>query len=83
MVYFLDLIQTLYIFIENCNSRNEKSTFYGSRSSRPNLWFLQSAKDAVDSSSSHELEIFLLTPDSGDKALKNDEDGDENELDED
>ena len=49
----------------------------------PNLRYLQSAKDLVEASSSQDLEIVLLPPDSGDQPIESDEEGDDNVLDED
>lgn len=57
--------------------------FYDASSFRSYLGFMQSAKDMVESSSSNELEIVLLPPNSGHKTFESDENGDENEFDED
>ena len=61
----------------------DTAKFYGATSSKPNLRYLQSAKDLVEASSSQDLEIVLLPPDSGDQPIESDEEGDDNVLDED
>ena len=60
----------------------DAAKFYGATSSKPNLRYLQSAKDVVEASSSRELEIVLLPPDCGDQPIESDEEGDDNVLDE-
>jgi len=58
------------------------SSLYGAGRSRPQIRFLASAKDIVESQESDDLEIVLLPPESANQGIESDEEGNDNILNE-
>ena len=58
------------------------SSFYGAGRSRPQIRFLASAKDIVESQESNDLEIVLLPPESANQGIESDKEGSDNILNE-